>query len=66
MSILESSVVGCEWICVCRACERNEALYTAFNLSRRFDVRMEILNTTEVSELTELQYACTVPEMGQG
>lgn len=30
-----------------RGCERNEALYTAFNLSRLFDVRMEILNTTE-------------------
>ena len=32
----------------CRACERNEALYTAFNLSTLFDVRMEVVNTTEV------------------
>ena len=32
-----------------RACEANEALYTAFNLQSLFDVRDRILNTSEVS-----------------
>ena len=32
-----------------RACEADEALYTAFNLSSLFNVRDSILNTSEVS-----------------
>ena len=35
-------------ICLYRSCEDDRALYSAFNLSRLFDVRMEIVNTSQV------------------
>ena len=41
----------------CRACEADEALYTAFNLSVLFDVRTEILNTSEVTSTAHIRTA---------
>ena len=48
-------------ILLCRSCENDEALYTAFNLSSLFDVRMEVLNTTEVKMdgILMQQHTCT-------
>jgi prominin 1 len=43
-----------------RSCENNEALYTAFNLSSLFDVRMEVLNTTETFSELEQQLNDTI------
>jgi prominin 1 len=43
-----------------RACEADDALYTAFNLSRRFDVRSEVLNTTGVFDELAQQLDDTV------
>jgi hypothetical protein len=43
-----------------RACEANEALYTAFNLQSLFDVRDRILNTSEIFDDLQQQIDDTI------